>query len=141
MKRAPLYLLALILVLAWTQNAQPVQAQLLGLQMKRYISAGVTEDEVAIKTTPGYLVSLSARNSNATAKAHIKCVNLGIAASVPGTSTVFYEMIIPAASGFTEASIEAPFDVALTCYLVLGAADNAVDEVAANEVSFNLRYR
>ena len=59
----------------------------------------------------------------------------------PGTSTIIYEMIIPAAGGFVDPEINVAFDTALTCYIVLGAADNAVDEVAANEVSYMVRYR
>lgn len=109
--------------------------------LKRYISAGSTEDESEVKATAGVLVSISARNSNASAKAHLKCTNLTAANTTPGTSTIFYEMIIPAASGFVDSDINATFSVALTCYLVLGAPDNAVDEVAASEVSYNLRYR
>jgi hypothetical protein len=38
-------------------------------------------------------------------------------------------------------SLEMTFDTALTCYLVLGKADNAVDEVGANDVRYTVRYR
>jgi hypothetical protein len=109
--------------------------------LKRYISAGATEDESEVKATAGTLDSISARNDHASADAHLKCTNLTAANTTPGTSTIFYEMLIPHAGGFVDSNIVATFDTALTCYIVLGKADNAVDEVAANDVSYNLRYR
>jgi hypothetical protein len=109
--------------------------------MERYISDGLTEDENEIKASAGVLDSIAARNSHSTNAAYLKCTNLTEANTTPGTSPIFYEMVIPPASGFIDASIITPFSTALTCYIVLGKADNAVDEVAANDVSYTIRYR
>ena len=109
--------------------------------MERYISVGTSEDENEIATAAGVLVSIAARNTNASNDAHLKCTNLTAANTTPGTSAIYYEMLIPKGGGFVDSNINAAFDTALTCYIVLGAADNAVDEVAANEVSYMVRYR
>jgi hypothetical protein len=118
-------------------TARTVDATVL---MKRYISAGATEDESEVKATAGVLRSVSARNAHSTAAAHLKCTNATAANTTPGTTAIFYEMIIPPAGGFVDTDINAAFSTALTCYIVLGKADNAVDEVAASDVSYNLRY-
>lgn len=113
--------------------------------MKRYISAGSTEDESEVKNAAGVLYSISARNVHATAKAHVKCTNATAANTTPGTTTVWYEMVVPPTNGgFIQDSFGpsgVTFGTALTCYIVLGAADNAVDEVAAGDVTYNLVYR
>jgi hypothetical protein len=110
--------------------------------LKRYISVGTTEDESQVKATAGTILSISARISHATADAFLKCTNLTAASTTPGTSAIFYEMLIPAGpSGMVDGNINATFDTALTCYIVLSKADTAVDEVGAGDVSYNLRYR
>ena len=112
--------------------------------LKRYISVGVTEDESQVKATAGVLISVSAWNVNATAYAFLKCTNATAANTTPGSTAIFYSMVIPPVSGglgFIDSNINAAFSTALTCYLVLSKEDTAVDEVAANEVGYNLRYR
>jgi hypothetical protein len=109
--------------------------------LERYISVGSTEDENEIKATAGTLIGISARNAHASTAAYLKCTNLTAANTTPGTSAIFYEMIIPPASGFVDATIYATFDTALTCYIVTGKANNDVAEVAANDVSYNIRYK
>ena len=109
--------------------------------LKRYISVGTTEDESEVKATAGVLVSVSARNAHASANAYLKCTNATAASTTPGTTAIVYEMLIPPGSGFVDTDIDYAFSTALTCYLVLSPANAAVDEVAADNVSYNLRYR
>lgn len=112
--------------------------------MKRYISVGTTEDESEVKATAGVLLAVNAWNVNATNKAMLKCTNLTAVNTTPGTSAVWFSMVIPAATGFVQGMLGpggVTFTTALTCYIVLGAADAAVDEVVANEVGYNLIYR
>lgn len=109
--------------------------------LKRYISIGASEDENEIKATTGVLLSISARNSHATTDAYLKCTNATAANTTPGSTAVWYEMLIPAGpSGNNDNNINATF-TALTCYIVTGKADNNATEVAADDVSYNLRYR
>jgi hypothetical protein len=109
--------------------------------LERYISAGATEDENEFKATAGVLVGISAYNNHASADAFLKCTNLTAANQAPGTSAIFYSMLIPFGGGFVDSEINATFSVALSCYIVLGEADTDVAEVAANDVVVNLRYR
>lgn len=110
--------------------------------LKYYISAGSSEDESQVKATAGVLVSVSAKNSHATTDAYLKCTNATAANTSPGTTAIIYELLIPAGpSGNNDSNINATFDTALTCYIVTGKAANDVAEVAATDVSYNLRYR
>ena len=108
---------------------------------KYYISVGMTEDESQVKATAGTLVGISARNAHATTNAFIKCTNLTAANTTPGSSTIFYEMMVPAGGGFVDNEINVAFDTALTCYIVTGKAASDATEVAADDVSYFLRYR
>lgn len=113
-----------------------------GDTLKRYISVGSTEDESQVKATAGILLGVSAWNFHATQVAFLKCTNLTAANTTPGSSAVFYSMIIPpATSGFSDRNINATFDTALTCYIVTGKADTDAAEVGANDVGYNLTYR
>ncbi len=112
-----------------------------GQTLKRYISVGTSEDESQVKATAGVLLGVSARNAHATTIAYLKCTNLTAANTTPGSSTIFYEMIVPAAGGVVDREINATFDTALTCYIVTGKTDADATEVAANDVSYNLTYR
>jgi hypothetical protein len=110
--------------------------------LKYYISAGASEDESQVKATAGVLVSVSAKNSHATTDAYLKCTNATAVSTTPGSTAVFYELLIPAGpSGNNDTDINAAFSTALTCYIVTGKAANDVAEVAATDVSYNLRYR
>jgi hypothetical protein len=133
---------SLAVLLAAIQSAVEATESAVGdATLERYISAGSTEDENEIKATAGTLIGISARNAHASTAAYLKCTNLTAANTTPGTSAIFYEMIVPPASGFVDATIYATFDTALTCYIVTGKADNDVAEVGAGDVSYNLRYK
>ncbi len=106
----------------------------------QHTSVGVTEDETQIKATAGVLLSISAWNKSTSADAFIKCTNATAANTTPGSTTIIYQMLVPYSSGYTE-QINMTFSTALTCYMVLSPAAAAVDEVAANEVGWNIRYR
>lgn len=113
----------------------------LTMSTKYYISVGSTEDESQVKATAGTLCGISARNAHASTNAFLKCTNLTAANTTPGSSTIFYEMMIPFGSGFVDDKIDAPFSVALTCYIVTGKAASDATEVAADDVSYFLRYQ
>lgn len=107
-------------------------------------SAGSTEDEHEVKATAGRLFSITATNTNAAAR-YLRCSNLTAANTTPGTSTVFLGVAIPGATagagitfGFGPKGIA--FSTALTCWLVTGAADTDVAEVAANEIKVVYAY-
>lgn len=111
---------------------------------KRYISVGTTEDENQIKATPGAVFSITATNTNAAAR-YLKCYNLTAANAAPGTSTPWLSLAIPPAATSGPLHLSFPsgvqFDVALTCALVTGSADNDVAEVAAGELLWFISYK
>jgi len=109
--------------------------------IKRYISVGSSEDESQVKATAGTLCAIQARNANSSADAFLKCTNLTAANTTPGSSAVYYDMIVPKGGGYVNAIIHAPFSVALTCYIVTGKADSDATEVAADDVSYFLLYQ
>lgn len=103
----------------------------------KYSSVGTTEDEHAVKASAGVLWSVTFTNTNAAAR-YWRCANAVAGSTTPGTTTPVTDLAIPgntAASGFT---IPFPrgfaFSTALTCWIVTGAADTDVAEVAANEI-------
>jgi hypothetical protein len=108
-------------------------------------SAGSTEDEHEVKATAGRLFSITATNTNASAR-YLRCSNLTAANTTPGTSTVFLGVAIPGqttGAGITfsfAGSKGVAFSTALTCWLVTGAADTDVAEVAANEIKVVYAY-
>jgi len=108
---------------------------------KRYISVGSTEDESQVKATAGTLCSIQASNAHASANAYVKCTNLTAANTTPGSSAIFYDILVPFGLTVVDSHISLPFDTALTCYIVLGKTEAAVDEVAADDVRYVLRYR
>jgi hypothetical protein len=103
----------------------------------RYISAGATEDEHAVCTAACNLYSLIVTNTNAAIR-YLKCENDTAAGTAPGTDTPEFSIALMATGG---ASYSVPvgtfFSTALTCWLVTGAADSDVAEVAANEIMVN----
>jgi hypothetical protein len=119
----------------------PTVASIPANSVKYYISVGASEDESQVTASPGVLIGISARNSNATTNAYLKCTNATAASTTPGSTAIFYEMLIPAGSGFVDNAINAPFDTALTCYIVTGKTASDPTEVAADDVSYFLRYR
>lgn len=135
--------IALFLFVTGVVTLQAQQTFVIGGDtLKRYISVGSSEDESQVKATPGVLLGISARNSHATTAAYIKCTNATAASTTPGSTAIFYEMIVPAGGfGFIDRDINATFSTALTCYIVTGKANSDATEVAADDVSYNLTYR
>jgi hypothetical protein len=108
-----------------------------------YISVGTTEDKHTVKDTPGSLFSITATNSNAAVR-YLKCENDTSANTAPGTDTPEWRFAIPAAVTGGHLSYTPPFGVsfiALTCWIVTGAADSDVTEAAANEVMVNYSFK
>ena len=108
-------------------------------------SAGTTEDEHEVKGSAGRLFSITATNTNASAR-YLRCANQVIGSTTPGTTTVFLGLAIPGATtgaGFTATFGPAgiAFSTGLTCWLVTGAADTDVAEVAANEIKVIYVYK
>lgn len=106
-----------------------------GADSLKYTSAGTTEDEHQVKATAGLLYSITATNTNAAAR-YLRCANLTAANAAPGTSTPIIDLAIAAAANSVTATfpVGLTFSTALTCWLVTGAADTDVTEVAANEL-------
>lgn len=109
--------------------------------IKRYITAGSGDNENEIKATSGTLCRILARNAHASANSFIKCTNLTAANTTPGSSAVFFDMIVPFGGGFVAPIINVPFSVALTCYVVTGKADSDATDTAADDVSYFLLYK
>jgi hypothetical protein len=116
-----------------------------GASVNHRVSVGTTEDETEIKATAGRLLGIHITNTNAAVR-YFRCANLTAANTTPGTSTVFYGIAVPGAT--TGAGFIAPippggiaFSTALTCWLVTGAAESDVAEVAANEINWNIIYK
>lgn len=109
--------------------------------LKRILSVGTTEDETEIKATAGVLASYACTNNHASANAFIKFAQLTAANTTPGTSTVWFSMLIPFGGGIVDGVVEASFSPALTAWVVLGEADTDVAEVAANDIHCSIRYR
>lgn len=103
----------------------------------KYTSAGSTEDEHAVKTSAGILYSITATNTNAAAR-YLRCENDTAGNTSPGSETPELDLAIPGATTGAGITFSFPvgfqFSTALTCWLVTGAADTDVAEVAANEI-------
>lgn len=126
-------------------SSQLVDDDQTGASINYRTSVGTTEDETEIKATAGRLLGIQITNTNAAVR-YFRCANLTAANTTPGTSTVFYGIAIPGAT--TGAGIVAnfgpagiAFSTALTCWVVTGVADTDVDEVAANEIKWNIIYK
>jgi hypothetical protein len=126
-------------------SSQLVDDDQTGASINYRTSVGTTEDETEIKATAGRLLSIQITNTNAAAR-YFRCANLTAANTTPGTSTVFYGIAVPGATtgggvvaNFGPAGIA--FSTALTCWVVTGAADTDVAEVAANEIKWNIIYK
>lgn len=116
-----------------------------GASMHHRVSVGTTEDEHEIKATAGRLFSVSASNTNASTR-YLRCANNTAAGTTPGTTSVWFGLAIPGATtgaGFTHSFGPAgvAFSTGLTCWLVTGAAENDVAEVAANEINVNYSFK
>lgn len=116
---------------------QPIASSVGGATGHKRTSVGTTEDEHEIKATAGTLYSITVTNTNAAAR-YLRCANLTAANTTPGTSTPILDLAIPgqaAGAGFTSTfPVGFAFSTALTCWMVTGAADTDVAEVAANEI-------
>jgi hypothetical protein len=103
----------------------------------RYISVGTTEDEHLVKSGAGTLYSITVTNTNAAVR-YLKCEADVLAGTAPGTDTPEIGLAVPGATtgaGFsTTFPVGYSFTTGLTCWLVSGAADKDVAEVAANEL-------
>lgn len=137
--------LRLVAALAAVCIATPVPAQVTGFARPvtlslKYTSVGTTEDEHAVKTTAGILWSITGTNTNAAAR-YLRCENDTAANTTPGSETPELDLALPGGGGF---AIALPngfiFATALTCWLVTGAADTDVAEVAANEIKLLYTY-
>lgn len=115
-----------------------------GASLHHRISVGTTEDEHEIKGSAGRLFAINVTNTNAAVR-YLRCANQVAASTTPGTTSVFYGMAIPAATtgaGYTTSfgPKGIAFSTGLTCWLVTGAAETDVAEVAANEINVNYVY-
>lgn len=126
------------------QRVQPRAGTVGGASYSSRISAGSTEDEHAVCTAACTLYSISATNVNAAVR-YLKCFDNVAASTTPGTSTPIFRMAIPGAATGGGFSITYPvgisFTTGLTCWIVTGAADSDVAEVAANELMVNYSYK
>jgi hypothetical protein len=130
---------------AGTFAVQPSAAATGGATTLSYISAGATEDEHAVCTAACTLYSISATNVNAAVR-YLKCENDTAAGTAPGTDTPELRFAIPGATtgaGNNPAipAVGMAFSTGLTCWLVTGAADSDVAEVAANEIMVNYSFK
>lgn len=128
-----------------TTNAVAISgASGLGATTLSHLSVGLTEDEHAVCAAPCTLYSIAVTNTNAAVR-YIKCENDTVAGTAPGTDTPEFRMAVPGATtgaGFTHTfPVGAVFSVALTCWLVTGAADSDVAEVAADELMAFYTYK
>lgn len=116
-----------------------------GASMHHRVSAGTTEDEHEVKGSAGRLFAINVTNTNAAAR-YLRCANQVAASTTPGTTTVWYGMAIPGnttGAGYTAnfGPSGVAFSTGLTCWLVTGAAETDVAEVAANEINVNYSYK
>lgn len=126
-------------------SSQLVDDDQTGASVHYRTSAGATEDEHEVKGSAGRLFSITATNTNAAVR-YLRCANQVAASTTPGTTTVLLGMAIPGATtgaGFTTNFGPAgiAFSTGLTCWLVTGAADTDVAEVAANEIKVVYAYK
>lgn len=126
-------------------SSQLVDDDQTGASVHYRTSAGATEDEHEVKGSAGRLFSITATNTNAAAR-YLRCANQVAASTTPGTTTVFLGLAIPGATtgaGFTTnfGPTGIAFSTGLTCWLVTGAADSDVAEVAANEIKVMYTYK
>lgn len=126
-------------------SSQLVDDDQTGASVHYRTSAGSTEDEHEIKGSAGRLFSITATNTNAAVR-YLRCANQVIGSTTPGTTTVFLGLAIPGATtgaGFTTnfGPMGIAFSTGLTCWLVTGAADTDVAEVAANEIKVMYTYK
>lgn len=126
-------------------SSQLVDDDQTGASMHHRVSVGTTEDEHEVKGSAGRLFSITATNTNAAVR-YLRCANQVAASTTPGTTSVWYGMAIPGATtgaGFTASFGPAgvAFSTGLTCWLVTGAAETDVAEVAANEINVNYVYK
>jgi hypothetical protein len=122
----------------------PTATSTAGATTLSFISAGATEDEHAVCTAACTLYSVAATNVNAAVR-YLKCENDTAAGTAPGTDTPEFRLAVPGATtggGFTHTfPVGAAFSTGLTCWLVTGAADSDVAEVAANELMVFYTYK
>jgi hypothetical protein len=115
-----------------------------GASASRYISVGTTEDEHAVCTAACTVYSIAVTNVNAAVR-YLKCNNATAANTTPGTSVPEIDLAVPGATTGAGITLNFPvgmsFDTALTCWLVTGAAENDVAEVAANELKVLYSYK
>lgn len=126
-------------------SSQLVDDDQTGASVHYRTSAGSTEDEHEVKGSAGRLFSITATNTNAAVR-YLRCANQVAASTTPGTTTVLLGLAIPGATtgaGFTTnfGPMGIAFSTGLTCWLVTGAADTDVAEVAANEIKVIYSYK
>lgn len=110
-----------------------------GLSIFRSIDLDESEEE--IKATAGQLYSITAFNTNASAR-YLKFYNATAANVTVGTTTPVLTYYLPATGGFT---INIPcglaFSTAITAAATTGVADNDTGAPGANEVIVNIGYK
>ncbi len=115
-----------------------------GADALKYTSAGSTEDKHAVKASAGTLYSITATNTAATV-AYIRCENDTSANTTAGSETPEIDLAIPGATTGAGITFSFPvgysFSTALTCWVVTGAADTDVTEVAANAVKLLYTFK
>lgn len=126
-------------------SSQLVDDDQTGASVHYRTSVGSSEDEHEVKGSAGRLFSITATNTNAAVR-YLRCANQVIGSTTPGTTTVLLGLAIPGATtgaGFTTNFGPAgiAFSTGLTCWLVTGAADTDVAEVAANEIKVIYTYK
>lgn len=118
-------------------RVQPVGGLAGGATPLSYISVGTTEDEHAVCTAQCTVYSITAFNANAAGR-YLKCFNAVIGSTTPGTSTPTIRLPVPGSTAISGYHVSFPagllMSTAMTCWLVTGAADSDVAEVAANEL-------
>lgn len=130
----------------------PVNDALVDLQTRLAPSTGAiirsdntnNDDETEIKATPGVLFAVSGRNSSTDTNAFLRCTDLTAANTTPGSSTVFYEMMLPFGGGFVQSNLGPAgrtFSTALTCYLATGEAATDATDPTLDKVVVNVDYR
>ncbi|MEQ1844633.1 MAG: hypothetical protein ABL983_03530 [Nitrospira sp.] len=125
-------------------RVQPRAGTVGGAVASRYISVGSTEDEHAVCTAACTVYSIAVTNVNAAVR-YLKCNNATTANTTPGTSVPEIDLAVPGATTGAGITLQFPvgmsFDTALTCWLVTGAAESDVAEVAANELKVLYSYK
>jgi len=98
------------------------------------------DDETQIKASSGTLCSITGSNANTTTGVYVKCTNLTAASTTPGSSAIYYSVLIPASQEGGAVDLNLAFDTALTCYLATGKADSDATDPAQDDAEVYVIY-